>query len=112
MSPGARLSANALTSSPTTAGRQRDVGAGQLGQPVGGRPQRQLGLVILRAPQVRDEDDARPSVAQLLDRRQRRPDPRVVGDRAVVERDVEVDPDKHPLALQLAEVGKGSHNSL
>jgi hypothetical protein len=29
----------------------------------------------------------------------------------VVERNVEVDPDKHPLALEVSEVGKSSHNS-
>ena len=60
---------------------------------------------------MRREDDACPSIAELLDRRQRRPDACVVGDRAVVERNVKVDPDKHPLALKVAEVGKGSHNS-
>jgi hypothetical protein len=60
---------------------------------------------------VRREDDTGASVAELLDRRQRRPDACVVSDRTVVERNVEVDPDKHPLALEVAKVGKSSHNS-
>ena len=78
---------------------EHNVGAGQLGQPVGGGPQRQLGLAVLRPAEVRRQDDSRPSLPQLLDRRQRRPDARVVGDRTVVQRNIEVDPDEHALAL-------------
>ena len=42
-----------------------------------------------------------PRLAQVLDRRQRRADARVVGDRAVLERDVEVDADEHAPAVDL-----------
>ena len=42
-----------------------------------------------------------PCAMRVLDRRQRRPDARVVGDRAALERHVEVDADEDPLALEV-----------
>ena len=51
----------------------------------------QLRLAVLRAPEMRDQDRHRAAFAQQLDRRQRRPDPGVVGHEAVVQGDVEVD---------------------
>ncbi len=92
--------------------RERHVGAAQLGQPVGGGPHRELGLAVLRAPQVRDDDEARAAAEQLVQRRQRRPDPRVVGDLPVLQRHVEVDPDEHPLAREVAEVSERPQSSL
>ena len=112
MSPGARLSTNASTSRADGPGRERHVGAGQLGQPVGGGPQRQLGLAVLGPAQVRHQHDPGAPAAQLLDRRDRRADAGVVGDRAIVQRHIEVDPDKHPLAIEIAEVGQGPHEQL
>ena len=93
-------------------GGERHVGAGQLGQPVRGRTQRQLGLAVLRPSEVRDEDQARAAAAQLLDRRQGRPDPRVVGDLAIIQRHVEVDPDQNPPAVEVAQVPERLHSSL
>ena len=78
-------------------GRQLHRSVEQRGQALGHRPQRQLRLAILRASQVGDQHKLGPTGPQLLDRRQRRPNPSVVGHRAIVERDVEVDPDEHPL---------------
>ena len=62
--------------------RQRHVGAGQLGQPVGGGPHRQLRLAVLGTAEVRDDHERGAASAELRDRRQRRADPRVVGDLA------------------------------
>ena len=42
---------------------QRHVSVDQLGQPVGGRPQRELGLAVLGPPEVGDEHQARAAVA-------------------------------------------------
>ena len=56
-------------------------------------------------PFGRPRCDARITVAPLSssvpDRRQRRPDARVVADHAVLDRHVEVDADEHPLALRV-----------
>ena len=96
---GPSPSAIVSTSSPTTAGACLHLGAEQLGQPLADRPHRERRVDLALGPaEVRDEDQGGAALAQQLDRRQRRPDPRVVGDAAAVERDVEVDPDQHPLA--------------
>ena len=63
------------------------------------RPQRGLRVAPLRPAQVRAEDQPRAALEQQLDRGQRRADARVVGDLAVLERHVEVDPGEHALAL-------------
>ena len=79
--------------------RELDGLAQQLLQAVGRGPQRELRLAVLRAPEVRGEHEPRVLVAQLAQRRQRRPDAGVVGDVALlVERDVEVHADEHALA--------------
>ena len=72
--------AAASTSAPDHAGRGGDVGADQLAEPGGDRRHRELGLAVLRAAEVRDQDDRGAALAQQLDRRQRGPDPGVVGD--------------------------------
>ena len=51
--------------------RELDVGAEQARQVLGDRPQRELRLAVLRPPEVRDEQQLRAPLAQLLDRRQR-----------------------------------------
>jgi hypothetical protein len=68
-------------------------------------------LSVFGAAQVRDEHDPRAASAQLVDRGKRCADSHVVGDLAIVERDVEVDADEHALAVQVAEIGEGSHSS-
>ena len=64
----------------------------------------------LGRPQMRGEHHGRAVIERVPDRRQRSPDARVVGDAAVLERDVEVDTDEHPLAGEI-EIAKGPlHN--
>ncbi len=50
---------------------------------------------------MRGEDDRRALLERVLDRRQRRADARVVRDRAVLDRHVEVDPDERLLPAQV-----------
>ena len=94
------------------AGRELDRRADQLGQAVGARPQREAGLAVLRAAEVGDEDR---SVRRL--RRsssivgQGLADAGVVGDRPVLEGDVEVDANEDPLAVDV-DIGERSHRSL
>ena len=57
--------------------------------------------LALRPSEVRGEDDGRALVERVLNRRQRGPDPRVVADHAVLDRDVEVDADEDALAGQV-----------
>ena len=63
--------------------RELDVDAEQARQVVGDRLQRELRLAVLGPAEVRDEQELRAPLAQLLDRRQRAADAGVVGDRAV-----------------------------
>ena len=53
-----------------------------------------------RPAQMREQHDARSLFPQVRDRRQRGAEPRVVGDLAVLQRDVEVDPHERALAVQ------------
>ena len=70
-------------------------------QPIGDRPQRQLRVRLAFRPAEMAGENRRRAVRQrVLDRRQRRADPRVVRDRAVLDRDVEVDADQHPPPLE------------
>ena len=89
--------------------RERHVGPGELGESIRRRAQRQLRLAILRATEVGDEDQASTALAEFLDRRQRGADAGVVGDRAVIERDVEVDADEDPLTAQVPEIAQRPH---
>ena len=79
-------------------GRLPDRHVDQLRQPLPHRAQRGLGLAVLRAAQVRAEHQPGAAIQQQLDRRQRRPDPGVVGHAAALERDVEVHPHEHARA--------------
>ncbi len=86
--------------------RKCDVDPDELGEPPRRRCERELRLAVLRATEVRDEDHARTTIAQGLDRGQRRTDARVVRDRrpavgGLLERHVEVDADEHTLAVQI-----------
>ena len=54
----------------------------------------------LRPAQVRDEDHASALLRQILQCGKRRPDPRVIRDRAILDGNVVVDPDQHPLPAQ------------
>ncbi len=83
-----------------------DVRTGQLGQTRRDRRQREGGVGRALGPsEVAREDHLRAAAAQVLDRRQRRADASVVGDRAVLDRDVEVDADEHaaPVDVDLVE---------
>src|SRR3954454_1309433 len=90
--------------------RELDVGAEQLAQAPRCRPQRQLGLAVLGPAQMGDQDEARAPLAQFLDGGQRGLDPAVVGDPAVLERDVEVDPHENALAFDV-DVVEGPHKT-
>ena len=64
---------------------ERDVGVEQLGEPRRDRLERELRLgLAVGTAEVRAEHDARAAIDQVLQRRQRRADARVVGDFAVV----------------------------
>ncbi len=78
---------------------QGDLGPDQFTESLGDRSQRERRVTILRPAQMRGEDDRCAALAQQLDRRQGAADPGVVGDAAIVERDVEVDPDERAPAL-------------
>ena len=71
---------------------EADVVAERVGQPLGDRTQRQLRVgPLLRAAEVGADVDPRGvALEQQLDRRQRGPDPRLVGNHAVLERHVQV----------------------
>ena len=71
--------------------------------------ERELRLVVLRAAEVRHEQQPRTALPQLLDRRQRGADPSVVGHRAICQRDVEVDADQAALTGDVAEVVERPH---
>ena len=92
--------------------RDAHRGGEELAQAHSDRRQRQRRVAILRPPQMRHEHDPGAAPAQLLDRRQRGADPQVVRDGPVLERDVEVHPDQHALALEVAQVPKCLHNNL
>ena len=78
---------------------QLDLFVQQLGEAGGYRSQRELLLILtLRASQVGAEDDLGLMVDQVLDGRQRSDDALVVGDDAILERDVKVAADQHPFA--------------
>ncbi len=89
--------------------RERDLGAEQAGEVLGDRRERELRLAVLRPAEVRDEQQPRAALAQLLDRRQRGADAGIVGDRAVRQRDVEVDADEAALTGDVAEVVERPH---
>ena len=79
--------------------RTAPAGAEQLRQPLGDRPSENSGLGSpFGRPRCDAQDHRRARVEQVLDRRQRRADARVVGDRAVLDRHVEVDAHEHALA--------------
>src|SRR6476646_4292303 len=81
-----------LRPEPETIPGHRHVAPQELGQALADRskPQAVLDLAV-RASEVAGEDDRRAGPDQRQDRRDRRADPRIVGDLAVRERDVEVD---------------------
>ena len=100
----AELGSGALDLGPDHAGRQPRLDPGELAEPLGDRGHRELGLAVLRPPQMRDDDDRLGALQEQLDRRQRGADAGVVGDRdrtvGLGQRDVEVDPREHPRALE------------
>ena len=68
-------------------------------------------VLALRPPEVRAEDELRRvALEQELERRQRRADPRVVGDAAVLERHVEVDADEDALARDVGVPNRARHD--
>jgi hypothetical protein len=91
---------------------ERHVDAEQLARALRHRLQAELGLAVLRPAEVRGEDEPGPALAQRLQRGKRGADAGVVGDRAVLERDVEVDPDEDPLAAEVPEVVQRPHEAV
>ena len=71
--------------------------------------QREIGP--LGPPEMAGEHEPRTVLAQGAQRGQSRTDPRVVGDRPAVERDVEVDADEDPFTGDVAQVGEGPHET-
>ena len=85
---------------------QRHVHNQQAGQVLGHRRKR-LGFLELafgRPAEVRDQHQARAFLQGVPDPGQRGADPGVLGDATILERDVEIDPHKHALAVEV-EVG-------
>jgi len=77
----------------------RDVAAHEAAQDLADRPQAQAVLDLsVRSTEMARQDDLGALGQEGVDRRDRRTDPRVVGDLAVGERDVEVDTDEDALA--------------
>ena len=77
----------------------RDIAAEQLAEALADRPEPEAVLDLAVGPaEMAREHDPRPVVEERDDRRQGGPDPGVVGDLAVRERDVEVDSDEDALA--------------
>ena len=71
-------------------------------QPLAHRLDPERGILALRPAEVRaDADAGRAALEQQLERRQRRPDARVVGDPPVLERDVQVGADEDGLAVDV-----------
>ncbi len=83
ISPSPSRSASALTSSPTTAGRaSRRRRSARAGAAATGAIDSAGSRLAVRSPEMRDQHEPRAALAQLLDRRQRGADARVVGDHA------------------------------
>ena len=101
----AQLADGLLGDRPDAVGRPRHGPAEQVGQVLAHGLQRggRVGLA-LRPAEVRAQDHARAALAQQRDRRQRRADARVVRDRAVLQRHVEVDAAEHPPAGDLQRI--------
>ena len=80
------------------------------GEPLGHRTERELHVPrAFRAPQVTGHDRERACVQRELDRWQRRLDARVVADDAVLDRDVEIDPDEDAPAAQIEVADRQLH---
>ncbi len=81
---------------------ERHRPAEQLREPGGHRTQAHVGIrLAFRPPQVAREDHRAAAFEHVLNRRQRSADAGVVADHAVLQRDVEVDADEDPLALEV-----------
>ena len=88
-----------LRPDPERVAGDRHVAAQELGQPLPDRPQAQAVLdLAVRTAEVAGQDDRGAALQQGVDGRDGGPDPRVVGDLAVRQRDVEVDADEDAFA--------------
>ena len=85
--------------------------AEQLGQRADDLSQRELRLALLGSTEMRDEDQLGATAAKLLKRWHRRPNPGVVADPPIGDRHVEVDPDEHPLVVELTQIAQRSSDS-
>src|SRR4051794_38873208 len=81
--------------------------AEQLRQARGDRRQRRRRIGLLRSAEVRAQNERAAARAQILDRRQRGADARVVGDRTVLQGNVEVHSDQQPSARMDVDVANG-----
>ncbi len=91
-------------------GGQGDLHAGKLGEALGDGGQREGGIdLALGAAEVGHDDDLGTGVGEGLKGGQRRADTAVVGDDAVLERNIEVGADEDALAAQVAQGGDGPH---
>ena len=90
-------------------GDEGDIAADDVGGGAGDRLQRELGVgAVLRAPEMREQHDLGALVGQFEDGRRDALDAGGVGHLAVGHRHVEIDPDEHALALDVAEVIEGA----
>ena len=82
---------------------ERDLAVEELREPLGDGPKRVSRIrLAFRAPEVRAEDRSRDgAIEEELDGRERGPDARVVGNRSLLERDVEVDADEDALPADI-----------
>ena len=91
-------------------GGQRDLHAGQLGEAGGDGGQGEGGVdLALGAAEVGHDDDLGTGVGQGLKGGQCCADAAIVGDDAVLQRNVEVGTDQDALAAQVAQGGNGPH---
>ena len=91
-------------------GGQRDLHAGKLSEALGDGGQREGGVdLALGAAEVGHDNDLGTSVGEGLEGRQGRADTAIIGDDAVLERNVEVGADEDALAAQVAQGGDGPH---
>ena len=78
-----------------------DFGVEELGEVDRDGLERELGVVALGPSKVASEDDAGPLLTQVVDGGEGRGDAGVIGDDAILHRDVEVDPDEDDAAVDI-----------
>ena len=91
-------------------GSQRDLHAGEFSKALGDGGKREGGIdLALGAAEVSHDDDLGTGVGEGLEGRQSRTNTAIIGDDAVLERNVEVGADEDALAAQVAQSGDSPH---